>query len=427
MTASFIAYAVGTGLIFSPGESAYTTGVTAMIGYALAISLAFIVFVPISKRIKTMIPEGHTLGEYTNTRYGKFMYVVSLAVSIIYMFILFISNMIGAAIMFKYVAGVPMLLSIIVIGIPTIYFASFGGVTATIFTAGLQSLLVTPLLFFPAFMCLFDVGGISQIYGAIEAVSPNFLNIFDEAGLEFAAMIIIGVVSAELLNQTLWQRIYTAKDQKVIKKSLISAAVMVFPMTIVAAALGLFAVGLGVDVPHTSIASGMTVATALPDWAVMLFCLVVVVAASSTGGDALSGFSSIVSIDIARPLKKGNISEKNMVRIGRIGAVAIGIAGLIIASFEPSVLQTLLLADLLASAAVVPTITGLYSKRISGTAAALATIAGIAVGLPFYVMGESFTSFSLALAVSTVITIIGHIACKKEFDFELLKTNIKEL
>ena len=90
-------------------------------------------------------------------------------------------------------------------------------------------------------------------------------------------------------------------------------------------------------------------------------------------------------------------------------------------------LQTLLLADLLASAAVVPTITGLYSKRISGTAAALATIAGIAVGLPFYVMGESFTSFSLALAVSTVITIIGHIACKKEFDFELLKTNIKEL
>ncbi len=101
MTASFIAYAVGTGLIFSPGESAYTTGVTAMIGYALAISLAFIVFVPISKRIKTMIPEGHTLGEYTNTRYGKFMYVVSLAVSILYMFILFISSMMVAAIMFQ--------------------------------------------------------------------------------------------------------------------------------------------------------------------------------------------------------------------------------------------------------------------------------------------------------------------------------------
>ncbi len=426
MTASFIAYAVGTGLIFSPGEMAYLSGTTAMIGYALAISIAFVIFIPISRRIKTMIPQGHTIGEFTNTRYGKFMYVVALAVSIIYMFILFISNMIGAAIMFKYVAGVPMLLSIIVVGIPTIYFAAFGGVSAAIFTSGLQSLLVTPLLFFPALMCIFDVGGISQMYGAIEAVSPNFLEIFDKGGMEFAIMIIIAVCAAELLNQTLWQRIYTAKDHKVIKKSLISAAIMVFPMTIVAASLGLFAKGLGAEVPHTSIASGMAISAVLPEWAIMLFCLVVVVAASSTGGDALSGFSSIISIDIARPLKK-DLTEKGMLRIGRIGAVVIGILGLVIASFEPSVLQTLLLADLLASAAVVPTITGLYSKRVSGTTAAIATIAGIACGLPFYLMGISLYSFALALAVSTVITIVGHFTGKKDFDFELLKTNIKEL
>ncbi|HQA61154.1 MAG TPA: hypothetical protein PK768_09035, partial [Tepidanaerobacteraceae bacterium] len=40
MTATFIAYAVGTGLIFSPGEMAYLEGLTAMIGYGLAISLS---------------------------------------------------------------------------------------------------------------------------------------------------------------------------------------------------------------------------------------------------------------------------------------------------------------------------------------------------------------------------------------------------
>ena len=37
MVATFVAYAVGTGLLFSPAEAAYTTGFTAMIGYALSL------------------------------------------------------------------------------------------------------------------------------------------------------------------------------------------------------------------------------------------------------------------------------------------------------------------------------------------------------------------------------------------------------
>ena len=73
MIATFISYAVGTGLLFAPAESAYTTGLTAMIGYALAISAAYIVFIPVSVRIRKLIPEGHTIGEYAKTRYGPVM------------------------------------------------------------------------------------------------------------------------------------------------------------------------------------------------------------------------------------------------------------------------------------------------------------------------------------------------------------------
>jgi Na+/proline symporter len=423
MTASFIAYAVGTGLIFSPGEMAYLSGVTAMIGYALAISTAYLVFIPISKKIKTLIPQGHTIGEYTKIRYGTFMYVVSLAVSIIYMFILFVSNMIGAAIMFKYVAGVPMILSVTVVGIPTIYFAAFGGVGAAIFTSGLQSLLITPLLFIPALLCLFDVGGVSRIYGHLLDVSPNFLQIFDKGGVEFGVMIIIAVTAAELLNQTLWQRIYTADNHKTVQKSLLSAAIMIFPMTIIAASLGLFSAGLGIEVPHTSIASGMAISQVLPSWGVLLFCLVVVVASSSTGGDALSGFASIISIDIARPLVK-NLSGDRAVVIGRISAILIGLAGLAVAYFEPSVLKTLLLADLLASAAVVPTLLGLYTKKANGIGAAAATLCGIAIGMPFYIQGASLPSFGLALIVSTVVILVSMIFSKSGFDYDRLRNEI---
>jgi Na+/proline symporter len=98
-----------------------------------------------------------------------------------------------------------------------------------------------------------------------------------------------------------------------------------------------------------------------------------------------------------------------------------------VAYSEPSVLKTLLLADLLASAAVVPTLLGLYSKRVNGTGAAIATLCGIAAGMPFYIRGTSLPSFGLALIVSTVIVLVTTAFSKTEFDYDRLKAEIKEI
>ena len=87
----------------------------------------------------------------------------------------------------------------------------------------------------PAAFVLFDVGGPGAIFQGVAEHKPEFLNFGWDGGMQFAIMIILAVSAAEMLNQTLWQRIYTARDHKVIRKSLLSSAVMVFPMTIVAA------------------------------------------------------------------------------------------------------------------------------------------------------------------------------------------------
>lgn len=426
MTASFIAYAVGTGLIFSPGETAYTTGLTAMIGYGLAISLAYVFFIPFTKKIRQRIPEGHTIGEYAKARYGRPMYLVCLAVSIIYMFVLLCSNLIGAAIAFKYIGGVPMIISILTIGIPTIYFAAFGGVGAAIFTSGLQSLLITPLLLIPSAVAIFGLGGPGAIFDGLMEKAPDLLKIDFGPGVQFAIMIVIAVAAAEMLNQTLWQRIYTAESPKVIKKSLLSAAVMTFPMTIIAALFGLTAIILPASIENTSIASAMAISQTVPQWACAIFVLVVVLAASSTGGDALSGFASIISLDIVKPLKP-NISAGKAMSIGRIGVMVCGVAAMIVAYFEPSILMLLLTADLLATAAIIPVMVGLYSRRVSGIWAAAATICGILAGLPLFGQYSNLYSFLLAMGTSGLIVVVGHFAGKKEYNFDRLKTEITHL
>lgn len=409
-----------------PAESAYTTGLTAMIGYALAISIAYIVFIPVSKMIRERIPEGHTIGEYTKVRYGKFMHIVTLMTTSIYMFILFASNLTGAAIAFKYVGGVPMLLSVLVVGVPTIYFATRGGVSAAIFSNGLQSVLITPFLILPAIFALVHFGGVGPVYDQIMAVKPEFMEVFATGGMEFAIMIIIAVTAAELLNQTLWQRVYSAKSHKIIRRSLLASAIMVFPMTVVAAFFGLAAIAMNLEVPHTSVVGALVINASVPKWVCVIFILVVMLGASSTGGDALSGFSSIFSLDIMKSIKPDMSAEKT-VKFARWGALFLGILGMVVAYFAPSILFLLLMADLLASAAVVPVISGLYSSRISGLAAGLATLAGVLAGLPMFLLGNSLYSFLSALLGSTLIVCIGHIFGKKKFDFNRLKTEITNM
>ena len=239
-------------------------------------------------------------------------------------------------------------------------------------------------------------------------------------------MIIIAVCAAELLNQTLWQRVYSAKSHKVIKRSLLISAIMVFPMTIVAAFFGLAALSMNIEVPHTSVVAALVVDASVPRWVCTLFVLVIMLGASSTGGDALSGFSSIFSIDIVRTFAP-QLDAKRSVRAAQIGAIVLGICGMVVAYFAPSILFLLLLADLLASAAVVPIIAGLYSPKISGVMAAVATITGILAGLPMFLAGKSLYSFLSALAASAVIILIAHFTGKRNFDYERLKTEITRL
>lgn len=426
MTATFIAYAVGTGLIFSPGEMAYFDGLTAMIGYGLAISLSYIAFLPVSGRIKELIPSGNTIGEYAKVRYGKIMYVVVLFVTIIYMFCLLGANLIGVGIAFNYIGKVPLYIGVLVIGVPVIIYTTYGGLGAAIFTNGLQAILITPMLFITAIIALKNSGGPVAIYNGIQEHAPEFLNVFHPTGLEFALMIIIAVSAAELLNQALWQRVYSAKDIKVMKKGLISASFMTFPMTIISASFGLMAVAYNLELPHPSIATALMADYLLPPWASLLFMMIVVLAATSTASDALAGFSSIASLDIIKSFMP-NLAPKKAVLVARVATIVFGVGAMLVAFKAPSILFLLLIADLAAASAVIPVIAGLFSPNISGKAAAAGTVLGLLSGLPLFLNNQNLLSFVTAIMVSSGVIFVCAKIKPANFDFNKLKEHIKSV
>lgn len=137
------------------------------------------------------------------------------------MFCLLAANLIGAGIAFNYIGHVPLYIGVLVIGVPVIIYTSYGGLGAAIFTNGLQAILITPMLFITALLAFRNSGGTVAIYNGIQEHAPDFLKVFHPTGLEFALMIIIAVSAAELLNQALWQRVYSAKDIRVVKRGLL--------------------------------------------------------------------------------------------------------------------------------------------------------------------------------------------------------------
>ncbi len=416
--ATFIAYAAGSGLLFSPPESAVTGGLPAAIGYGLAIATPYLLYITVAPKIKERMPKGYSVVEYAELRYGKLMYVLVLFVSLFYMFILMTANLTGIALALESIAGIPLWITVSLIGIATMIYLVQGGLLTSLFTDMLQTLALLPLLVISIIAVLFYFGGPEVMFSEIQSNSPELLSLTYGPGLEFAVYIIIALLGAEMLNQSLWQRAHAAKDRSTLRKSLSGAAIVIVPMTVLAGLFGIIASGTGIEFANPSAALPAVIETALSPAFQVLFIVLMVMIITSTLDNALTGMVSIFTVDVVPKLS--SIRGKKLLQVARIATIGLTIIGIAVASTGPSVLYLLLRADLLAAATFVPIILGLYTKKLGGKAAFTASILGIIIGIPWFMAEEYLYSFASAFVISLLICIIWMYLRPKEYSFENL-------
>jgi Na+/proline symporter len=204
-------------------------------------------------------------------------------------------------------------------------------------------------------------------------------------------------------------------------------------MVILAGLFGIVAAGYGVaDVPSAAFFS--LVVTTFPEWVVLLLFVLVLALIMSTLDSLLNGVASIFAADL--PRLGARLSSRNLLAVARIVTVLIALAAIVIASFGFSVLLLFLVADLVCSAAAFPTLYGFYSGRLGGTGAAIAGLAGIAVGMPLFVLGLFASgadvatffllSFASALGVSVILTLLFASRGEK-YDLNRLAEDVVEI
>ena len=443
-TATLIASTMGAWILFSPAEAgAAFGGITAILGYAIGSAIPLLLFIPVGKRIRELMPAGHSLTEFVLVRFGPAMYTLVLVVSVFYMFMFLAAEMTGIAGALEFIAGVPPWQSAAVVGLFVLVYTAYGGLVASIFTDTVQTLVILPLLAVGFTAAIFALGGTGEIYATATATDPTLLDPGFLPGLEFGLYIVFAILGANMLNQGIWQRVYATDGEATLTRSFAVAALTVIPMVLLAGLFGVAAAGLGLVTPETqSIAFFLVLTEVLPEAIAFIIVMLVVLLVMSSADTMFNAISSLVTTDAARIVDVEN--EQTLTLIGRTLTVAVAIGAVVIGAQQYSVLELFLTADLFAAAVFVPLLWGLFSPDLTEAGAIAASVAGLIVGIAYFpilrgvlalVPGLSpllpepsfLVAFLGATAVSAVVTAVASSVGTAGFAFESLKTEIKSL
>lgn len=383
-TATLVASGMGAWILFSPAETAALGGLSALIGYGIGSAAPMIAFVWLGPRIRRLIPQGHTITEYAQARFGMAMFVFIALVSVFYMFIFLSAEMTGIAGALGLIAGVPTWQTASLIGLFVVAYTAYGGLKASIFTDTVQVLVILPLLAFGIIGAMTALGGPGQVYQQASAANPTLFDLGFTEGLLFGAMLVIAILAAEMVNQSWWQRIYAAKDERVLRRSFAMTALVVVPMIFLAGVFGLVAAGLGLlgERGSASIGFFLVIQNALPEWIALVVVLLALLLVMSTADTLLNAIASLVTSDARRLLP--DLDARALMPMARIVTVIVALGAAWIGAQGYSVLTLFLVADLFAAATFIPLLSGLYSRRVSQPGALGASLVGLAVGTMYF-------------------------------------------
>ena len=420
-TATLVASVIGAWILFSPAEAGTWAGIIALIGYGIGQAAPLAAFVVLGPRMRRLMPDGHSLTEYVWHRFGPAMYVFALIVILFYMFIFLSAELTGFALAFNIVADTPLGVTAVIVGVLTVAYTAYGGIRASIFTDRIQFAIILPLLLLAFVVAVVQLGGFGAALEPVRADNPQLLALDHRPGLEFGLTLIVAILAANMFHQGFWQRVYTARDDRALRRGFAVAGAAVIPIIVIAGLLGVMAVGKGLvgDDAPASVALFSLVQEVMPTWAVVAVLLLALVLVMSSLDTLLNGIASAVTSDLAR--FKPNFSGALLLKSSRWITVVLVVPAIVIASQGYSVLYLFLIADMVCAAAVFPVFWGLYSKHFGGAAALASSVVGLVVGTLFfptpdppYLTGwiidiewatQLLVSFGLALGASTLMSL----------------------
>ena len=376
LSTSLVASALGAWILFGPASAATWGGIGAVIGYALGTAFPMIFLIYLGKKIRNEFPKGSTLIEFLRKRFGKSLFKLILFMTIFYMFIFLCAEVTAVSLLINYISGTPLWITASIILIATLTYTLYGGLRASIFTDMIQMIIII-ILFVISAIYLLSFTGDQFSFDFIYEKNPQLLSFNYIPNYTAGITFFIAVAATNLFHQGNWQRVYAAKNNEVLKKSLILAFIVIIPIVYFMGFSGLVAVSVDSKViPDLGFFSLL-----LKDQTEFLSLVIIILGVSltiSTIDTLVNAISSLIVVDGKATFNlKHNI---NYLRFSKSFIIALSIIAFIIASKGFSVLYLFLLADLFCCGFVLTVFYSFYNKKINEKTAYISIIVGLICG-----------------------------------------------
>ena len=395
LTTSLVASALGAWILFGPASAATWGGIGAVIGYSLGTAFPMIAFIFLGTKIRKVFPRGHTLTEFIHYKFGKKLFKLILILTVFYMFIFLCAEVTAVSMLVNYISGTPLWLTATLVIVTTLVYTLYGGLRASILTDNIQFFIVIILLLICAYY-LFSLNSDSISFQVIQTNSQHLLSSKYIPNYTAGLTFFIAVAATNLFHQGNWQRVFAAKNNKVLKKSLLISFIIIIPIVFFMGISGIIAISLDSAVnPDLAFFSIL-----LKDKTEFLSVIIIILAVSlaiSTIDTLVNAISSLVVVD-GKNLY-GDPKKRDFLRLSKIFIIILSVISLIIASKGFSILYLFLLADLLCCAAVFTVFYGFYQKNFNERNAIISILIGLFLGLLLFPNPD----FSKSILVGTLL------------------------
>ncbi len=395
LTTSLVASALGAWILFGPASAATWGGIGAVIGYALGTAFPLFALIYLGERFRKFYPKGRTLVEVIRLRFGEKLFKLILLLSIFYMTIFLIAEVTAVSVLINYISGTDLWITALIVIISSLIYTLYGGLRASIFTDNIQFIIFCLFLLI-GFYYLISFNANMFSFEYIKLNKPNLLSASYLPNFTAGLTFFIAVAATNLFHQGNWQRVYAAKNKKVLKNSLIISFLIIIPIVFLMGFSGLIAVSENPKVvPDLAFFSLL-----FKEQALTLSIVIVILAISLTVSSIDTLINAISSLIVVDGKKVLNL-KGNYLKLSKQIIIILSLITFFVASKGLGILYLFLLADLFCCAAVLTVFYSFYSKTFSEKKAYVSIIIGLVVGLLLFPSPDFLKSILIGIIFPT--------------------------
>ena len=395
LTTSLTASALGAWILFGPVSAATWGGMGAIIGYSLGTAFPMFFLIYLGKKIRKEFPKGSSLIEFIRRKFGKSLFKLILLMTIFYMFIFLCAEVTAVAILINFISGTELWITALIVLLSTLAYTLYGGLRASIFTDNIQ-MIVVGLLLIVSLLYITSFTGSEFSFDFIKEKNPQLLSLSYLPNYTSGLTFFIAVAATNLFHQGNWQRVYAAKNFKILKKSLIISFFLIIPIVFYMGFTGMVAF----SIDSTTRPDLGFFKLLLKQQTELLSLIVIILGLAltiSTVDTLVNAISSLIIVDGKAAL---SVNKKaSYLNISRYIILFLSFVSFIIASNGFDILYLFLLADLFCCAFVLTVFYSFYNKNINEKTAYVSIIVGLIGGFLMFPAPD----FSKSLLVGVLL------------------------